>query len=108
LLSRVQLRVSFAGLGARKCIPNPVKLSLNKAHIDTSSGTFFMGTLEDVRQWLKDIPLWRELGTIPDRTAALEQRVAELESKLGGKWPADVCRLCGERAARIGHSHLEN
>lgn len=66
-----------------------------------------MGTLEDVRNWLKEIPLWRELGTIPDRTASLEKRVADLESKLGGKWPPDVCRLCGERAARLGHSHLE-
>ncbi len=66
-----------------------------------------MGALEDVRNWLKEIPLWRELGTIPDRTAALEKRVEELERKLGGKWPADVCRLCGARAARIGHSHLE-
>ena len=44
-----------------------------------------MGTLEDVRNWLKEIPLWRELGTIPDRTAALEKKVEELENKLDGK-----------------------
>jgi hypothetical protein len=66
-----------------------------------------MVTLEDVRNCLKEIPLWRELGTIPDRTAVLEKKVEELENKLGGKWPPDVCRLCRERAARLGHSHLE-
>jgi hypothetical protein len=66
-----------------------------------------MGTLEDVRNWLKEIPLWKELGTVPDRVAALEKRATELESKLGGKWPADVCRLCGERAARIALTNME-
>jgi hypothetical protein len=66
-----------------------------------------MGVLDDVRKWLNDVPLWKELGTIPDRTALLEKRVTELENKLGGKWPADVCRHCGERAARLGYSRLE-
>jgi hypothetical protein len=66
-----------------------------------------MGTLEDIRKWLKEIPLWKELDTIPARTAALEKRVTELEDKLNGKWPPDVCRLCGERAARIGNTVLD-
>jgi hypothetical protein len=66
-----------------------------------------MGLLEDIRKILADIPLWKELGTIPDRTSELEKRVAELENKLGGKWPADVCRHCGERAARLAYSRLE-
>jgi hypothetical protein len=43
-----------------------------------------MGVLEDVRKWLCEIPLWKEHGTIPDRTAELEKRVAELEEKPGG------------------------
>jgi len=66
-----------------------------------------MGALEDVRNWLKEIPLWQELNKVPDGVSALEKKLEELESKLGGKWPPDVCRLCGERAARLGHSHLE-
>jgi hypothetical protein len=59
-----------------------------------------MGLLEDVRKILADIPLWKELGTLPDRTKLLEQRVAELEAKLNGKYPADVCPRCGERTMR--------
>jgi hypothetical protein len=66
-----------------------------------------MGTLGDVRQWLKDIPFWRELGKVPDRLAELEKRVEELENKLNGKWPAEVCRHCGERAARLQYSRVE-
>ena len=66
-----------------------------------------MGTLGDLRQWLKDVPLWRELGTVPDRLAALEKRVEELENKLNGKWPAEVCRHCGERAVRLQYSRVE-
>jgi hypothetical protein len=37
-----------------------------------------MGVLDDVRKWLDDVPLWKELGTIPDRTKALEDKVATL------------------------------
>jgi hypothetical protein len=37
----------------------------------------------------------------------LKSRVAALEEKLSGKWPADVCRLCGERAARLEFSHAD-
>jgi hypothetical protein len=60
-----------------------------------------MGVLDDVRKWLNDVPLWKELGTIPDRTAALEKRVAELDEKLNGKWPPDVCLKCGSRTMRV-------
>src|SRR5262249_1194543 len=28
-----------------------------------------------------------------------------LEEKLGGKWPADVCKFCGERAVRLETSY---
>jgi hypothetical protein len=64
-----------------------------------------MGVLDDVRKWLNDVPLWKELGTIPDRTKALDEKVRELEDKLNGKWPADVCKFCGERAMRLFHSY---
>jgi polyhydroxyalkanoate synthesis regulator phasin len=35
---------------------------------------------------------------------ALKRRVSELEEKLGDKWPADVCRHCGERGLRLAHA----
>jgi hypothetical protein len=66
-----------------------------------------MGTIGDLRQLLKDIPLWRDLGTLPDRVAALEKQVKELDEKLSGKWPADVCKHCGERAARLEYARVE-
>ena len=60
-----------------------------------------MGAIEDVRKWLADVPLWKRLGTVPDEIDELKRRVADLEGKLDGKWPPDVCRFCGERAVRL-------
>ena len=60
-----------------------------------------MGILEDTMKILDRIPLWKELQTAPSRIKELEQRVANLEEKLGGKWPADVCKSCGARAVRM-------
>jgi hypothetical protein len=59
-----------------------------------------MGTLEDIRNWLKEIPLWRELQTIPRRTDELEARVSVLEKKLE-RVPGDACPKCGVRAMRL-------
>jgi hypothetical protein len=53
-----------------------------------------------VRKVLADIPLWKDLGTLPDRVKNLEMQVKDLEEKLNGKWPGDVCRSCGARALR--------
>jgi hypothetical protein len=64
-----------------------------------------MGTLDDVRQWLKEIPLWRELGTIPDRTAALEKRISELEAQLKPA-PGERCEGCGELGLRLQSSRI--
>ena len=66
-----------------------------------------MGVLDDVLKALDRIPIWRRLGDVPEEVDDLKKRVAELENKLDGKWPPDVCRLCGERAARISGSHVE-
>jgi hypothetical protein len=64
-----------------------------------------VGVLDDVRKWLNDVPLWKELGTVPDRVKALEQRVVELEEKLNGKYPADICPKCGSRTMRATASY---
>ena len=53
---------------------------------------------------LDRIPIWRRLNEVPGEVDDLKRRVAELEDKLGGKWPADVCRFCGERASRLDFS----
>lgn len=63
-----------------------------------------MSVLEDFRKWLHETQFWKELQPIPDKVAALEKRVAELEEKLNGKWPADVCPRCGARAMRAQHT----
>jgi len=60
-----------------------------------------MGLLEDMLKALDRVEWWKELRGVPTRIDALEKKVAELEEKLGGKWPADVCKFCGERAVRL-------
>ena len=60
-----------------------------------------MGVIEDMLNALDRIEWWRELRGVPTRVAALEKKIADLEEKLGGKWPADVCKFCGERAVRL-------
>jgi uncharacterized protein with PIN domain len=60
--------------------------------------------LKDILAALDRWPLWKRMGEAPERVDALEKRVAELEEKLGGKWPADVCPACGERAMRQKHA----
>jgi hypothetical protein len=60
-----------------------------------------MGLLEDMLKALDRVEIWKELQGTPKRIAELEKRVMELEEKLGGKWPADVCKFCGERSVRL-------
>jgi len=64
-----------------------------------------MGMLDDIMKTLDRWEVWRTLQMVPARTEALERRVSELEDKLGGKWPPDVCRYCGERASRLHQSY---
>jgi len=64
-----------------------------------------MGVIEDMLNALDRIEWWRELRGAPTRIAALEKKVAELEEKLGSKWPPDVCKFCGERAVRLDRSY---
>lgn len=60
-----------------------------------------MGIVDDTLKVLDRIPIWKRLGEVPAEVDGLMRRVAELEVKLNGKWPADVCRYCGERAVRL-------
>jgi hypothetical protein len=59
-----------------------------------------MGVIDDVRKWLKEIPLWQELEKIPRRTDELEKRVAALEQKLE-RAPGEVCPKCGAHSMRL-------
>jgi hypothetical protein len=63
-----------------------------------------MGMIEDVFKALDRIPIWKRLQLVPDEVNDLKKRVVELEEKLGGKWPADVCKYCGERSARLSEA----
>jgi hypothetical protein len=64
-----------------------------------------MGLLEDMLKALDRVEIWKQLQGTLQRISELEKRVAELEGKIGGKWPADVCKYCGARAVRR-HSKL--
>jgi hypothetical protein len=59
---------------------------------------------DDVVKVLNRIPIWKRLGEVPSEVDELKRRVGELEEKLGSKWPGDVCKFCGARAARLGHT----
>jgi hypothetical protein len=63
-----------------------------------------MGILEDVMSVLDRIPVWKRLQELPSEVDRLKNQVADLEQKLGGKWPADVCKFCGERAVRLANT----
>jgi hypothetical protein len=63
-----------------------------------------MGVIDDIMKALDRIPIWKRLQEVPAEVDGLKAKVAALEEKLGGKWPADVCRYCGERAVRLKHN----
>lgn len=59
-----------------------------------------MGVVDDMLS-ADRIPIWKRLHQVPEEVDDLKARISALEEKLGGKWPADVCRACGERAVRL-------
>ena len=64
-----------------------------------------MGAIEDVRNWLKEIPLWQELSKVPDRMTAVEKRLAELEAK-SQPAPGERCDGCGCLSLRLESSRI--
>jgi uncharacterized protein with PIN domain len=64
-----------------------------------------MGALDDLRKWLKEIPLWQELSKVPDRMAELERRVANLEAQLKPA-PPERCDACGELGLRLESARI--
>ena len=64
-----------------------------------------MGAIEDLRNWLKEIPLWQELGKVPERVTAVEKRLAELEAKLQPA-PGKRCDGCGHLSLRLESSRV--
>ena len=60
-----------------------------------------MTLMDDILKVLDRWDEWRILRTLPPRVAELEATVQDLNQKLNGKWPADVCRMCGERGLRL-------
>ena len=50
---------------------------------------------------------WKQcqhMWAAPGNLEALQNRVAELEAKLNGKYPPEVCQACGERQVRLSWS----
>jgi hypothetical protein len=67
-----------------------------------------MGMVDDILKAFDRIPVWKRLQEAPSEVDELKSRVAALEEKLGNKWPPDICRLCGARAARLGYSSVND
>jgi hypothetical protein len=60
-----------------------------------------MGIIDDISKQLDKIPIWRRLQDLPSEVDELKSRIVAIEERLGDKWPADVCKFCGKRAARL-------
>lgn len=67
-----------------------------------------MSLIDDIMKALDRWETWHELQKLPTAVRALEIRIAELETQLGGKWPPDVCKFCGERAVRLDMTYAPN
>jgi len=65
-----------------------------------------MGMIDDIMKALDRWEVWRDLQQVPTKMEALERRIAELETKLGGKWPGDVCPYCGAQAFRLERTDM--
>ena len=59
-----------------------------------------MIALRDLLALLDKVPVWKSMKEIPDRVDKLEQRIADLESRLS-RAPGEACPACGEYAMRL-------
>jgi len=57
--------------------------------------------IDDILKALDRIPGWKRVQELPVEVDELKKRVAELEERLGTKWPGDICPYCGARAFRL-------
>lgn len=64
-----------------------------------------MGIVDETLKVLDRIPVWKRLQNVPSELDDLQRRVAELEEKLNGRWPPDVCKYCGARAVRLAQTY---
>lgn len=71
----------------------------------TSQGMAHMSLVSDLLAALDRIPIWKRLQGVPEEVDSLKRRLADLEEKLGDKWPPDVCKFCGERATRLSDAY---
>lgn len=63
-----------------------------------------MLSLKDLMAVMDRWEAWKATKEQAAKVPELERRIAELEAMLSGKAPAEFCRKCGERTARIvGH-----
>jgi len=62
--------------------------------------------LDDILKLLGRWGEWKRMREAPVRLDELQRQVDELKQKLSGPWPPDVCRMCGEREARLRGSNI--
>jgi hypothetical protein len=60
-------------------------------------------TVKDLLALLEKLPSWKDIAAAPGRIDALEQRIAELETKLARR-PGETCPSCGELEFRVEKS----
>ncbi|MEE9159989.1 MAG: hypothetical protein V3U60_16590 [Gammaproteobacteria bacterium] len=64
-----------------------------------------MLNLKDILSVLDRWEVWQVLRENADKVPDLERRIVDLEEKLGGKWPCDVCPKCGMLTLRVVRTH---
>ena len=80
---------------------------VTKTVIDTATKAFEGWKQCQCNAAMRAFESWKQcqhMWAAPGNLEALQKRVAELEEKLNGKHPPDVCQACGERQVRLSWS----